>query len=911
MQDHPHVMRQEEPYFTRTSVFDFVRIEGLQKLTSVTAHDWDLYIFKELVDNALDADEADDAVAHPRIVVEMHYGSSGQDRWLEVSVRNQAAFPLAAVKAIFDLTRRASVKDYTNQPTRGAQGNALKTILGIPYALQYRYFSNYVQNLSYKPMYIKTGDTLVDPRLDVDELNQQVTAGDPVVSAAKPPIQGTEIYVGLSRFIQTHPRGPEDLLNMARAFVLLNPHAAFDFTFTFGMEPPVQFTAEPEGTWADKYDMRRPAPVTWYRENEFRELLHALLRRRVESGQPPPTVREVAAVFGLADFRTNGPPDPGQHPDPDADPVDAETRLDRFMGQGRGMKHETVRRLRRMLRAVELEQPAPPLGAVGAGTLMAALGQRDEVAAHPQTGEPLFFYRQYRHAPPPSREEETPFVLEVALSQQAQGYRRVLVGINHTPTYRDPFFGKPLRPPDQADDPEALPRLGLDKLLDHYELREDRPLTLLVHLIAPGIVFENYGKSAITDDLFRPALTRLVDAVVEDYKAATRPPEPVDHLSEPARRLLPEAIFDLGGSPFREAQLLAALKRRIKLEGDPDMLADLQADDADSRLMSVISEHHKQHRIKGLAQHQAGRLALPHHPGDVAHVAFSGVNLLHLLHESNARAVIVAGRPEIEDLLLLMRVPTRYDAAVLRADNDLNGMLDRLVRQMMVSVQEKETQQRMPMRVPLWVVRDATPEGARLVGRVREALAGRDLPADWVIDLGLRADDRAFGHAWEDALPPDSAAGLDAIEGLGEAERAVYAAGRAARLDTLPPEYLEDWFERALAAHNLPPKDLPDIDSLAYIAAQPLGEQLRAAVAHVAFEHHGLDTVLDAVIEQWRVDQPEWKEALRARLDSMLAAEPEQAWRHKLNDAIEALVYEYLAQDQRVQAIKRRVMGGR
>ncbi|NJL57938.1 ATP-binding protein, partial [bacterium] len=91
---------QESQHFTRTSVFDFVRIEGLQKLTSVTAHDWDLYIVKELVDNALDADEAitgdedQPGTQHPRISVEMHYGSDGPDHWLEIIVRNRAPFPL-------------------------------------------------------------------------------------------------------------------------------------------------------------------------------------------------------------------------------------------------------------------------------------------------------------------------------------------------------------------------------------------------------------------------------------------------------------------------------------------------------------------------------------------------------------------------------------------------------------------------------------------------------------------------------------------------------------------------------------------------------------------------------------------------------------------------------------------------
>lgn len=121
---------------SRPSIAEFVRLEGLQKLTSVTAHDWDTYIFKELVDNALDADEAErgehDA---PRVQVEMVYSHDAEERdhWFEITVRNRTPFPLASLQAIFDLERRVSSKDLYNLPTRGAQGNALKTILGIPY----------------------------------------------------------------------------------------------------------------------------------------------------------------------------------------------------------------------------------------------------------------------------------------------------------------------------------------------------------------------------------------------------------------------------------------------------------------------------------------------------------------------------------------------------------------------------------------------------------------------------------------------------------------------------------------------------------------------------------------------------------------------------------------------------------
>ena len=43
--------------FSFNREFDFVRLNGLSRVTGCLSHEWDLYIVKELIDNALDADE--------------------------------------------------------------------------------------------------------------------------------------------------------------------------------------------------------------------------------------------------------------------------------------------------------------------------------------------------------------------------------------------------------------------------------------------------------------------------------------------------------------------------------------------------------------------------------------------------------------------------------------------------------------------------------------------------------------------------------------------------------------------------------------------------------------------------------------------------------------------------------------
>ena len=44
-------------YVTRQRSFDYIRLHWLERTSGRPIHEWDLYVIKELLDNALDADE--------------------------------------------------------------------------------------------------------------------------------------------------------------------------------------------------------------------------------------------------------------------------------------------------------------------------------------------------------------------------------------------------------------------------------------------------------------------------------------------------------------------------------------------------------------------------------------------------------------------------------------------------------------------------------------------------------------------------------------------------------------------------------------------------------------------------------------------------------------------------------------
>ena len=87
-------------------------------------------VLKELLDNALDAAEA----AGRPPVIDLTIQHDADDIRLTVADSGNG-IPPAVVEKILDFRTRTSDKAAYRSPTRGAQGNALKTVIGIPIAL--------------------------------------------------------------------------------------------------------------------------------------------------------------------------------------------------------------------------------------------------------------------------------------------------------------------------------------------------------------------------------------------------------------------------------------------------------------------------------------------------------------------------------------------------------------------------------------------------------------------------------------------------------------------------------------------------------------------------------------------------------------------------------------------------------
>ena len=115
--------------FRTSRLLDFFSEKELVAQTGHTCAIGPLVVVKELIDNALDACE--EAGIAPVISVTV------DEAGIEVT-DNGPGLPADTIKGVLDYTVRVSSREAYVRPTRGAQGNALKTIVGMPFALDPR-----------------------------------------------------------------------------------------------------------------------------------------------------------------------------------------------------------------------------------------------------------------------------------------------------------------------------------------------------------------------------------------------------------------------------------------------------------------------------------------------------------------------------------------------------------------------------------------------------------------------------------------------------------------------------------------------------------------------------------------------------------------------------------------------------
>ncbi|MBV8890685.1 MAG: ATP-binding protein [Acidobacteria bacterium] len=118
----------ERVAFKTSRLAEFCSERELVAQTGHRSREWPLVILKELADNAIDACEDKELAPEIDISVSTETGEI-------VVADNGPGIPAEVVKDVLDYSSRVSSREAYVSPTRGAQGNALKTLVAMPFAL--------------------------------------------------------------------------------------------------------------------------------------------------------------------------------------------------------------------------------------------------------------------------------------------------------------------------------------------------------------------------------------------------------------------------------------------------------------------------------------------------------------------------------------------------------------------------------------------------------------------------------------------------------------------------------------------------------------------------------------------------------------------------------------------------------
>ena len=261
--------------FRVSRLTEFCSVRELVTQTGHSSWEWPQVIAKELIDNALDASEEADVA--PVIAVTVTKDTI-------VVQDNAGGLDAETIESVLDYSIRVSSREAYVSPTRGAQGNALKTILAMGFVLDRRDGAD------------RAGMTTIEARgvehrieFRIDHINNQPKI---VHTTAPSPIKvGTRVTL--------HWPAPEVLAHAAPhfqqlvcAYAWFNPHLTVRGTW-FGQEFINKKATNLD--W-DKWKPHNPTSPHWYDEARLQRYLAAHVARDRDLGRRR-TVREFVAEF--------------------------------------------------------------------------------------------------------------------------------------------------------------------------------------------------------------------------------------------------------------------------------------------------------------------------------------------------------------------------------------------------------------------------------------------------------------------------------------------------------------------------------------------------------------------------------------------------------------------------------------
>lgn len=487
--------------------------DGLETLTGQPSKKWGRYVVKELVDNALEAVE-ESGTDSPKVSVDMDIADAGHIEYVRsITVSdNGDGIPESQIEKIIDVDHFGGTKRHYALPTRGTQGNALMTILGIQH-LASGVMSIETRGRTYE-FDVNANTVSGSPTVDFETKSSTAAVADGGVSTEN----GTTVTVDFGDDAGQQwaklPRIAETLLG----FVSLNPHVSFDLPF--GVNQAAKDTTtryEPKGSSTS-------GRVHWFDQQAFAERVKADIR-----AEPSLKLTEFVGEFeGLASRKNRRQAVKTAMFSTDATLKSACTTGDQIDGLETDRLHAAMKKQTDKRAKSGLDSTLGSVGdSVEAGTKaylehfnIADIGQlvadlqsdghdienwRDLVVSYQTTGA----YKQQHH--------RIPFVFEIAVLPLPLGTDDVHhnFGINQSVSYSSPrvsveFSGS------------GGKTHSMRSIASAFE-QQEHGFVVVSNLTCPNIPFKDKGKQNFPTEPFEDGISDAVGKAVRKYQRDLRP----------------------------------------------------------------------------------------------------------------------------------------------------------------------------------------------------------------------------------------------------------------------------------------------------------------------------------------------------------------------------------------------------
>jgi hypothetical protein len=420
--------------------------KGLTSLTGLPRPWWSDVILKELIDNSLDAVEG---LKDKGITIEYN------DKIFFIH-DTYGGIPENVIEGIHDFSKYISNKRHYIAVSRGYQGNALKTVIGICHLENAR-------------LQFITNNKKISYEIDESKLAIGLVRFAPVVEM----LNGGEDRPGIKitgiRFSRSA------IHEKIQTYHLCNP----DVSFVFNGYKFNNITLKPGKKKSKKRDDNF---LHWYDLNSFNKLLQAIAHK-----DPGRTVKNFCALFSGTQRVLSNMSFPYK-------------KLSDIAGN-----NEAVRQLYHKLKNLVSEPSSTYLEKyiVGKSQIKNVFGRGDAFKYKR-------IYGKYRH-----HEVDIPFCLEASLHRSDYySDARIITTINRSVPYEScPFkFNKDAIRFNGKEYKED----SLLSILEQAGFKEARGVRLFIHFISPHIQFTEHSKTRVVAEHFKNKLIELVEELTKE-----------------------------------------------------------------------------------------------------------------------------------------------------------------------------------------------------------------------------------------------------------------------------------------------------------------------------------------------------------------------------------------------------------